>query len=411
MKTQRLRHSFFSEGTKGYKTAIEKRPFAVAYEAVCINIDGFQPLVHTVRNGLMLMFFLVIALTASAKHQHFGPSFGYHNHHYVYYPKQNFYYDPYIGTYVVYEEGVWIRQLEPPRLLTKININILPHVDVYVDSYYPQYYNHEHRHKYRLIYLVAPSTTFYVFRMPRRYDFTITPYTYYRPQRHIVFYNPNYYCHRDKYPRGPGNGHAYGHYKHRPYYAYNSPYHHDYKHPVPFKAKPHHNNNGGPAFGSLGKPQKAKPNGNHHPAPFGTKPHNKNAGQSKGNNPKPFGTIPQGKKMEPMNNGKQNSPAHPSNQKQGHGNGKAEKKNFSEPQHPEQNNGNWQKPGGNRERNTSIQNNNAPKHNREIPQKREVRPVNNPNTQRQERSIQYSQRSIPNENRSGGNPQQRESKG
>jgi len=405
------------ETQKKYRATIVKRQLATAYQSICVNLDGLQSSTLLARNGLLLALFLVIGIAASAKPKYFGPSFGYHHHHYVYYPKQNFYYDPYVGTYVVYERGVWVRQLTPPRLLLNININVLPHVDVYEDTYYPHHLNHEHRHKYRLIYLVAPSTTFYVFRMPRRYDFTITPYTYYhgRPPRHIAYYNPNYYCHRDKYPYGyrHGKGHAYGHDKHRPYYAYNRPYERHPRQYHPFGAKPHDNeNHGGPAFGGLGKPQKTKQNGNNHSGPFGTMKQSKNSGSAKkGNNPKPFGTIPQNKKAEPMNNGRPNSPAHPSKQNRGNGNGKGGKKNFSEPQGSAPNNENWQKPGGNRERNMQKQNKNSPQTNQEVPQRREARPANNPNAQRQERNIQYSQRSAPNENRGGGNSQQRPSNG
>ena len=194
--------------------------------------DRFRKLL-TEKKGVLLTIFLVFALQVSAKHKHWGPSFGYHHkHHYVYYPKQNFYYDPYLATYIVYENGYWIRQFEPPTLLTRININVLPHVDIEIASFTPQTYNYVHRHRYRLIYLCAPSTAFYVFRMPTRYDYSIRPYDYcyhdhpgrrgrghaYGHYKHghdhdIVYYNPNFYHERHYYPKAPRGR--------TPYYAFN----------------------------------------------------------------------------------------------------------------------------------------------------------------------------------------------
>ena len=375
-----------------YRRTIEKGQAIV--QTVCVNIDGIQPIVHILRNALILAVFLVIGLTASAK-PHYGPSFGYHNHHYVYYPKQNFYYDPFVGTYIVYERGVWVRQLEPPRLLARININILPHVDIYVDSFYPYYYNHEHRYRYRLIYMVAPSTTFYVFRLPQRYDFTISPYEYYRPHRHIVYYNPNVYYHRHKYPRG----HAYGHYKHRVnrnYYVYNSPSH------------SHHN---GPGFSGVGNPARMKSHHGDHPAPFGTRP--KNGGAYKKQNSRPFGTMPQHKHGGGAKKGNNNGPQMTPHRQGGGKHGKGGKGDFGVQEQQAPNNDNWQRPGGNREQNMQKeknapqpkehnypeQRNNAPQQ-RQEQQPREQRPVKQENV-RQERNVQGAPRTVPNQNKVG----------
>jgi hypothetical protein len=378
-----------------YRRSIEKGRAIV--QTACVNIDGIQPIAQVLRNVIILAVFLIAGLTASAK-PHYGPSFGYHHHHYVYYPKQNFYYDPFVGTYIVYERGVWVRQLAPPRLLARININILPHVDVYVDSFYPEYYNYEHRHTYRLIYLVAPSTTFYVFRLPQRYDFTISPYEYYTPHRHIVYYyNPNYYYHRDKYPRG----NAYGHYKHhvnRNYYAYNHRY-------------PSGHGNGGPGFNGVGNPARMKSHHGDHPAPFGRPGH---GGAYKKQDSRPFGTMPQHKNggaKKGNNNGPQMTPQH----RGGGGKpGKGGNRNVSvqEQQTPNNGNGNWQRPGGNREQNMQKeknarpmeqnypeQRNNIPQQ-RQEPQSREQRPIKQENV-RQERNVQGAPRTVPNQNKVG----------
>lgn len=175
-----------------------------------------------------VVLFVCLASGAFAKPPRWAPAFGYHKkHHYVYYPKQNFYYDPFLGTYIVLERGVWVRQVRPPRLFASININVLPHVDLYIASYHPYYYNDDHCDRYYLVSALAPPSEFYVYRHPRRYDFSITPY-HYRPRPNvsvaITFYNPNYYLHPE-YGNHPhyhgkhhgkhhGNGHAYGHYKH-----------------------------------------------------------------------------------------------------------------------------------------------------------------------------------------------------
>ena len=176
-----------------------------------------------------VMLFVCLTTGAFAKPPHWAPAFGYHKkHHYVYYPKQNFYYDPYLGTYIVYERGVWVRQVSPPRIFASININILPHVDLHIASFYPYYYNEEHCHRDYLVSALAPPTEYYVYRYPRRHDFSITPYAYYRPNPNVeisvAFYNPNYYLHPEYGPHphhpGKGHGHAYGHYKHGDWYGY-----------------------------------------------------------------------------------------------------------------------------------------------------------------------------------------------
>jgi len=183
-----------------------------------------------------VVLFVCLASGAFAKPPHWAPAFGYHKkHHYVYYPKQNFYYDPFLGTYIVHEHGVWVRQVRPPRLFVGININILPHVDLYVASYRPYEYNEEHCHRYFLVRELAPPSEFYVYRHPRRYDFSITPYAYYHPDPNleiaVVFYNPNHYLYRE--PERHHHGHAYGHYKHHDkWYGdkdwYGSPHHDDW---------------------------------------------------------------------------------------------------------------------------------------------------------------------------------------
>lgn len=233
--------------------------------------------------GILTTFLFPAAAHAKYSKTMFGI---YKNHHYVYYPKQNFYYDPFSSNYIVVENGVWVRQLRPPRLFTRININVLPHVDVYVDSYYPNYDNGMHKHRYRLMRYMTPDASYYAFKLPVRYDFSITAYQFYEPRPHIVFvdYNPNYYCHPHK---GHGKGHGYGHYKHHDM-AWNDDHHdhHDYNHhPYPNHGNGH--GNGHPTYGNN--------NGNHHPGDFhkpDNKPHswpsNGNGNQHEGKHPGDF---------------------------------------------------------------------------------------------------------------------------
>ncbi len=162
------------------------------------------------KSAAIVFILSAFAFPAAGQAHYKSTMFGlYNNHHYVYYPKQNFYYDPYAYNYVVVEDGIWVRQVEPPSAFAEININVLPHVDVHVDSYQPYQDNKRHKHKYRLVRYMSPSNDFYVSVFPLRFDFSITPYQYYRPAEHVVFvnYNPNLYYH-------PGRGHAYGHGKH-----------------------------------------------------------------------------------------------------------------------------------------------------------------------------------------------------
>jgi len=174
------------------------------------------------------------------------------NHQYVYYPKQNFYYDPMFGQYIYVENGVWVREPYPPKLLRRININVLPHTDLYMTSMFPYHYNAEHRRTYHLMIVLTPSTTFYAFRMPYRYDFSIGAYTYYRPVERfaIVDYNPNYYCHPHA---NPHRYHEHDNYGYLMVFAERNDYpHHGFKpygpHPneFPFPHGPmaHHNNHG-----------------------------------------------------------------------------------------------------------------------------------------------------------------------
>jgi hypothetical protein len=224
---------------------------------------------------MMVIGILTTFLFPATVHAHYGSTmFGiYKNHHYVYYPKQNFYYDPFAGNYIVVENGVWVRQLRPPRVFTRININVLPHVDVYVDSYYPYYENENHRYRYRIMRYMTPSASFYAFRLPVRYDFSITAYEFYEPETHIVFvnYDPNLYCH----PHHHGRGHAYGHYKNK-HHGHDDHYYAGYGRPYP-NQRPnghgHHNNgnnNGGRHPGDFHKPD--------------NKPHNPHAGNGNQNN-------------------------------------------------------------------------------------------------------------------------------
>ena len=147
--------------------------------------------------NLILAFALVGFALPSTAHEIFREIHYKNNHQYVYYPKQNFYYDPMFGHYIYVENGTWIREPYPPKLLRKININILPHTDIYMTTLFPYHYNAEHRRTYHLLAVLTPSTSFYAFRMPNRYDFSIGAYTYYKPMVsiEIVDYDPNYYCH------------------------------------------------------------------------------------------------------------------------------------------------------------------------------------------------------------------------
>lgn len=165
---------------------------------------------------LILVLALVGFALPSRAHVIFEEIHYQHPHQYVYYPKQNFYYDPVFGQYIVVENGVWVRQPYPPRLLRKININILPHTDIYMTTMYPYRYNAEHRRRFHLMAVLTPSTAFYAFKMPNRYDFTIGASVYYcSPSVDVVFvdYNPNYYCHPFAVPPG-----------HRRHHHYDDPY-------------------------------------------------------------------------------------------------------------------------------------------------------------------------------------------
>lgn len=253
-----------------------------------------------------LKHFLVIGITcaflfpATVQAHNGATMFGiYKHHHYVYYPKQNFYYDPFACNYVVVENGVWIRQVTPPRLFTRINVNVLPHVDVYVDSYYPYEDNNRHKHTYRVVRYMTPESSFYAFKLPVRYDFSITAYQYYEPRPHIVFvdYNPNYYRHPH---HGHGRGHAYGHYKHHDM-AWND--HHDYGH------YPHHNDH--KPFGHHPKPNNGS--GNHHPGDFHKPTSSQNNSRHPGDFHKPTNGKDNGRRPGDFHqsNGTQNSGRYP----------------------------------------------------------------------------------------------------
>lgn len=198
----------------------------------------------------------------------------YKHHQYVYYPKQNFYYDPYASNYIIVEKGVWRRQVQPPQAVARININVLPHVDVYVDSYEPYKANKRHKQKFSLMRYMSPPTTFYVYRLPLSYDFSITAYQYYRPAGNVVFvnYDPNQHHyhgygrnhgpHPDFHFDGPHGPKGYGPKGHGPKEHGNGSWNNGNKHnPGDFHQKGNKPNKGG------GKPAPSQ-NNDKHPGDF-----------------------------------------------------------------------------------------------------------------------------------------------
>lgn len=249
-----------------------------------------------------------------------------HPHQYVYYPKQNFYYDPMFGQYFVVEDGVWVRQPYPPRLLRKININVLPHTDIYMTTMYPYHYNAEHRRTYHLMAVLTPSTAFYAFKMPNRYDFSIGPYVYYcRPAVQIAFveYNPNYYCH--PFVGRPHRHHGPDRYGYLTVYARNDYYYyHHIPNPHPFRPPYHYGHPGPPryAYGPErhnnpynGHPYKGHPNDNrrYQPAP----PMNHGNGKGHGNH---GGYAPSHGQMPPQQPNRPQPGMRPEQGGKGHGN-------------------------------------------------------------------------------------------
>lgn len=68
----------------------------------------------------------------------------------IYFPEYNCYYDVQRGTYIYFENGRWLVNVNLPIRFRSISLRRTPYIELSINAFSPERYNDEHRVKYRV---------------------------------------------------------------------------------------------------------------------------------------------------------------------------------------------------------------------------------------------------------------------